>query len=99
MISIPDQIRSLLENTYKDRHELTNMAAFKNEIVLHGVGKSDRTRPDEFLRISIEKEKTKTSLLQLGLQLDFFNADFIRTEALSAIAKTTMSLWASKMKI
>jgi hypothetical protein len=48
-------------------------AAYKNEVMLQGVGSEDDAREDEILRISIDKSYDISASAHLSLQYDFFN--------------------------
>ncbi|MDP7319824.1 MAG: hypothetical protein QF441_04410 [Bacteriovoracaceae bacterium] len=47
--------------------------AYKNEVMLQGLGPQDNPKPEEFLRVSIKQNKTISTGAHLSLQYDFFN--------------------------
>lgn len=47
--------------------------AYKNEVMLQGVGVADQSSEDEFLRLSIDKSYDVSAAAHLSLQYDFFN--------------------------
>lgn len=47
--------------------------AFKKDILLQNVGPTDRTKADEFLRLTVSSQHNKAVGAHLSLQYDFFN--------------------------
>jgi hypothetical protein len=47
--------------------------AYKSEVLVQNVGPEDKSRPDEILRIEIDREYNKSASAHLSLQYDFFN--------------------------